>query len=252
VEFSRKALPSSKVSSQLSHHPHFHLTPGESWQETFTALKTHTLLVRDKILAATRDHSASYPIGLRLSAQAAQELLAEENLADFKYWLYENKLYVYTINGFPYGAFHNTRVKEQVYAPDWTTIDRLTYTTDLISIIAELAPPSIGGSVSTLPGSFKEFGANETNIFANLYATARVLDKLSQLHEKDLHLGLEPEPLGHFENTEETLAFFDRFTSWASKKNLNTEIIFKRIGINYDTCHFALNLLMNLPIYTKS
>ncbi|MGJ8657806.1 MAG: metabolite traffic protein EboE [Akkermansiaceae bacterium] len=214
--------------------------PAESWQETLTALKKHTLTVRDKVLAATRNHEASYPIGLRLSARAAEELLQGENLADFKYWLYSESLYVYTINGFPYGAFHNTRVKENVYKPDWTTDERLTYTADLISIIAELAPNSIGGSVSTLPGSFKEFQADENKIFANLYATARLLETLSALHEKDLHLGLEPEPLGHFENTEETLAFFKRFTTWATNKNLPTEIIYKRLGINYDTCHFAL------------
>ncbi|MFT5905977.1 MAG: hypothetical protein ACI9E1_001582 [Cryomorphaceae bacterium] len=214
--------------------------PAESWEETLAALKKHTLTVRDKVLAATRNHEASYPIGLRLSAQAAQELLEGENLADFKYWLYSESLYVYTINGFPYGAFHNTRVKENVYKPDWTTDERLTYTADLISIIAELAPNSIGGSVSTLPGSFKEFDADENKIFANLYATARLLETLSSLHEKDLHLGLEPEPLGHFENTEETLAFFKRFTAWATAKKLSLNIIYNRIGINYDTCHFAL------------
>ncbi len=214
--------------------------PAENWEETLTALKEHTLKVRDKVLAATRNHEASYPIGLRLSAQAARELLEGENLADFKYWLYSESLYVYTINGFPYGAFHNTRVKENVYKPDWTTEDRLTYTTDLISIIAELAPQSTGGSVSTLPGSFKEFDADENKIFANLYATARLLETLSNLHEKDLHLGLEPEPLGHFENTAETIAFFERFDHWATSKNLPLGIIYRRIGINYDTCHFAL------------
>ena len=214
--------------------------PAESWEETFAALKEHTLKVRDKVLAATRNHEASYAIGLRLSARAAQELLQEDNLATFKYWLYSESLYVYTINGFPYGAFHNTRVKENVYKPDWTTEERLTYTADLISIIAELAPNSIGGSVSTLPGSFKEFEADETKMFANLYATAKLLETLSNLHEKDLHLGLEPEPLGHFENTEETLAFFERFINWASAKELSTDAIYKRLGINYDTCHFAL------------
>ncbi len=214
--------------------------PAESWEETLSALKEHTLKVRDKVLAATRNHEASYAIGLRLSARAAQELLQGDNLSDFKYWLYSESLYVYTINGFPYGAFHNTRVKENVYKPDWSTEKRLTYTADLISIIAELAPNSIGGSVSSLPGSFKEFQADENKIFANLYATARLLQTLSELHEKDLHLGLEPEPLGHFENTEETLAFFERFADWATSKDLPLEAIYQRIGINYDTCHFAL------------
>ena len=214
--------------------------PAESWEATFAALKKHTLKVRDKVLVSTRNHEASYPIGLRLSALAAQELLQDENLADFKYWLYSESLYVYTINGFPYREFHNTRVKENVYKPDWTTEERLTYTTDLISIIAELAPNSTGGSVSSLPGSFKEFGADEVKMFANLYATARLLETLSELHEKDLHLGLEPEPLGHFENTEETLAFFEQFINWATSRDIPVDVIYKRIGINYDTCHFAL------------
>ena len=33
----------------------------------------------------------------------------------------------------------------------------------------------------------------------------------------DFHLGLEPEPLGHFENTAETLAFFDRLHADGSR-----------------------------------
>lgn len=214
--------------------------PAESWKETLAALKAHTLKVRDKVLAVTRNHEASYPIGLRLSAQAARELLERDNLADFKYWLYSESLYVYTINGFPYGSFHNTRVKENVYKPDWTTAERLVYTTDLISIIAELAPQSTGGSVSTLPASFKEFHPDDAQIFANLYATARLLETLSDLHKKDLHLGLEPEPLGYFENTAETIAFFERFNQWVISKKLSPELIYRRIGINYDTCHFAL------------
>ena len=53
--------------------------PAESWEETLAALKKHTLTVRDKVLAATRNHETSYPIGLRLSAQAAQELLEGDN-----------------------------------------------------------------------------------------------------------------------------------------------------------------------------
>jgi hypothetical protein len=47
---------------------------------------------------------------------------------------------------------------------------------------------------------------------------------------------LEPEPLGHFENTTETLAFFERLHAAAP----DSEIIRRRIGVNYDACHFAL------------
>jgi hypothetical protein len=62
------------------------------------------------------------------------------------------------------------------------------------------------------------------------------LEKLSLKTGIDFHLGLEPEPLGHFENTSETLAFFARLHLDAK----NSDVIRRRIGVNYDSCHFAL------------
>ena len=44
-------------------------------------------------------------------------------------------LYVFTINGFPYGPFHGQPVKAAVYRPDWREAERGRYTADL----AELA-----------------------------------------------------------------------------------------------------------------
>jgi len=49
-------------------------------------------------------------------------------------------------------------------------------------------------------------------------------------------LGLEPEPLGHFENTKETLAFFERLNKQAG----GSPIVRERIGLNFDSCHFAI------------
>ncbi|MBK1855830.1 metabolite traffic protein EboE [Verrucomicrobiaceae bacterium 5K15] len=208
--------------------------PAESWEETLTALKEHTLTVRDKV--APSAPAPGYAIGLRLSARAADELLEGSNLADFKQWLEQENCYVFTINGFPYGSFHGTRVKEQVFLPDWTSDERLDYTIKLFSIIAQLVPEGIDGSVSTLPGSHKQFEADDAPIFKNLEICAEKIEEFSQQYNRDLHLGLEPEPLGHFENTEESLAFFDRFLKVAS----NPDLIKRRVGINYDTCHFAL------------
>ena len=206
--------------------------PAESWAETLHVLKTHTLQVRDHVSPA----NAPYAIGLRLSARAATELLQGDHLAQFKLWLEDENCYVFTINGFPYGSFHGTRVKEKVYQPDWTSSERLRYTQDLFTIIAQLVPEGVDGSVSTLPGSFKAFEADETAIFAQLEACAQYIENLSSQYGRDLHLGLEPEPLGHFENTEETIAFFERLLHFCS----DPELIKKRIGINYDSCHFAL------------
>lgn len=209
--------------------------PAENWTETFQVLETDVLAVRDRVAP-----EEAFAIGLRLSAQAAMELLENDHLDQFEAWLLSQNCYVFTINGFPYGAFHGTRVKENVYKPDWTQLARLVYTEQLFTIIDRLCPAESGGSVSTLPGSFKEFKADEEQIFTQLYSCALTIESLSGKSGKDLHLGLEPEPLGHFENTAETLAFFKRFHQWCDKQDLDRAPVEKHIGLNYDTCHFAL------------
>ncbi|MBL47579.1 MAG: hypothetical protein CMP28_01310 [Roseibacillus sp.] len=220
----------------LDHHHHLayctNIHPAETWAETLNVLQQHTLKVRDRVV----EQGTPYAIGLRLSALAARELLEGNRLPLFREWLARENCYVFTINGFPYGAFHGTRVKENVYRPDWSTPERLTYTCQLFDILSQLAPDGGEGSVSTLPGSFKAFEADESLILSNLESCARHLEALSESSGLDLHLGLEPEPLGHFENTEDTLSFFERLLSQSSDRDL----LLRRIGINYDTCHFAV------------
>lgn len=220
----------------LDHNHHLsyctNIHPAETWPETLHALQEHTLKVRDKVNLDDQP----YAIGLRLSADAASELLEGANLRSFKTWLSENRSYVFTINGFPYGSFHGTRVKENVYRPDWSSPDRLLYTNQLFDIISQLTPEGVEGSVSTLPGSFKAFKADESTIFRHLEACARHIERLAERTGRDLHLGLEPEPLGHFEHTQDTIAFFDRFLDSSD----DPDLLLRRIGINYDTCHFAV------------
>jgi sugar phosphate isomerase/epimerase len=205
--------------------------PAESWAETRDMLQTHVLAVRDLVCPGQ-----PFGIGLRLSAVAARELLDGDQLARFKDWLDETNTYVFTINGFPYGSFHGSRVKERVFQPDWTERSRLEYTQDLFRILAVIARPDTGASVSTLPGSHKMFHADEPLIRRNLIELADWLERLSSETGHDFHLGLEPEPLGHFENTVETLAFFERLHAEAPDQ----DALRRRIGVNYDACHFAL------------
>ncbi|MGA0845861.1 MAG: hypothetical protein ACO3RV_04910, partial [Luteolibacter sp.] len=90
--------------------------------------------------------------------------------------------------------------------------------------------------VSTLPGSHKSFGADESLMRKNLSDFALWLDDLASRAGLDFHLGLEPEPFGYFENTHETVRFFDRLRNERS----DSAPLSRRLGINYDTCHFAL------------
>jgi sugar phosphate isomerase/epimerase len=225
---------------RLPHDHHLayctNIHPAESWADTRAMLAHHVLAVRDRLRESGRLAADDrFAIGLRLSARAARELLAEtDGLARFRDWLQETGTYVFTINGFPYGDFHGTRVKERVFQPDWTTRERLVYTRDLFEILAAIARPDAGGSVSTLPGSHKSFHADEAAIRFNLLEIAEFIDRLADASGLDLHLGLEPEPIGHFENTAETLGFFERLMHNAPAS------VARRIGLNYDSCHFAL------------
>ncbi len=207
---------------------------GETWEETWQGLKDHTIRVKNRASGGK-----PYGIGLRLSAQAAMELSAPGKIAEFKHWLDANDCYVFTINGFPYGSFHGTRVKEQVFKPDWAAKERLDYTCLLFDILAQLLPTGVSGSVSTLPGSHKTFGvgADELRaIFKNLRLCRQHIEKVAEKSGHDLHLGLEPEPLGLFETSGETLKFFGLYLDqYPSDRDF-----FRFIGLNYDTCHLAI------------
>ena len=221
--------------SHLAYCTNIH--PAESWAETRRMLQTRVLAVRDLLRAqGVLAADAPFAIGLRLSAVAARELLAGDHLAAFRDWLAATNTYVFTINGFPYGGFHGMRVKERVFQPDWTSTARLDYTKDLFRILAAIARPGTGASVSTVPGSHKSFAADESLIRRNMIELAQWLDDLSDQSAHDFHLGLEPEPLGHLENTGETVAFFQRLQHAAP----DASCIQRRIGVNYDTCHFAI------------
>ena len=207
---------------------------GNNWEETFFSLEQYVLKVRKKICPDT-----PYAIGLRLGADAARELSNPEVLNRFREWLDLQNAYIFTINGFPYGNFHGQRVKEKVYLPDWTDPKRLTYTLSLFQVLSALLPAGMEGSVSTLPASFKEFHPADRlpdSAYKNLLTCAEEIEHLSLENDLDLHLGMEPEPLGWFETTVETLRFLEELFDRAK----DPEMVRRRIGVNYDCCHLAI------------
>ena len=206
----------------------------ESWPETLAAMQEFTLAVRDRVCPGK-----PYAIGLRLSGPASRELSHPPALLDFRRWLDRNNCYIFTINGFPHGQFHGQRVKEQVYRPDWTSDDRVNYTNRLFDLLGQLVPPGIEGSVSTVPGSFKEFITTDDQlrlIRANIFRCVEHIGRVSGQTGCRLHLGLEPEPLGLLETTDETLRFFDRLRA----EHPNDSRLAEFLGVTYDTCHLAV------------
>jgi len=217
---------------QLAYCTNIH--PANTWAETMGVLETKVLAVRDQL--GREPHDPPFAIGLRLGGRAATELLQADHLACFGDWLARTNTCVFTINGFPHGDFHGARVKEQAFLPDWSNPTRVGYTRDLFRILAALLPVGGEGSVSTLPGAHKSFQADESVVRRHLTDMAQWLEDLSQHHGLDLHLGLEPEPFGMIENTAECLEFFERLAD----DSPDADVLLRRIGINYDACHFAI------------
>jgi hypothetical protein len=223
---------------QLNHGIHLaystNVHRGETWRETFDSLVNCTLAVRQKVCP-----QKPFAIGLRLSHQAAAGLSDPKNLLAFQRWLEKNSCYIFTINGFPFGRFHGTRVKENACRPDWTSPERLAYTNLLFELLAQLLPAGIEGSVSTLPGSFKEFirtGEQQQLIRESLWKCVEHVAHLTERTGKKLHLGLEPEPLGLIENSRETIRLFEQIRD----EHPRDPRLGGHLGVNYDTCHFAV------------
>jgi hypothetical protein len=207
---------------------------GESWAQTFDTLQKYTLAVRDRV-----SNGKPYAVGLRLGADAARELSDAQTLTEFRRWLDRENCYVFTINGFPYGKFHGTRVKEQVYAPDWTTDERVDYTNLLFDLLAQIVPEGVEGSVSTVPASFKEFITSQAQVQAmrdNVWRCVEHIAALTRETGKKLHLGLEPEPLCFLETSSETAMFFDQLR----EEHPGDSRLREHLGVNYDTCHLAV------------
>jgi len=238
---------------------HSHLTyctnihPGENWNAHFQQLKQFIPAVKQEV-----SPDKPFGIGLRLSNTASLELSKEEALLEFKQWLQEHNCYVFTMNGFPYGGFHHTIVKDQVHTPDWTTAERVAYTIRLFRLLAALLPEGMEGGISTSPLTYKLWhvrcDTEREAIMEN--ATLKVLLVVEQLVRTRrgggplMHLDIEPEPDGLMENSQEYLHWYLNYLlpygvpflqdKFGMNEEEATASIKAHVQLCYDVCHFAL------------
>ncbi len=221
--------------------------PGETWSENLATLRTTVLAVRDLV-----SPGKPFGLGLRLSAAAAAELDDPARLTELIGFLDSEALYVFTINGFPYGRFHGGPVKENVYAPDWRSPLRRDYTNQLATILAALIPDGGAGSISTVPCSWKAWIQSAADLGPILDHLADCVAHCASLaaRRRDILLALEPEPGCLLETTSETIEFFNAhlFTRGAvllaaklrSSEASARDLIRHHLGVCLDTCHAAL------------
>jgi hypothetical protein len=202
--------------------------PGEAWKDVRANLDSHLLEVKQQI-----SPHEPFPVGLRLSAQAAREL-DEDEARRFSAWCAEKDCFVLSVNGFPYGPFHGENVKEAVYQPDWREPERVTYTRRLADLLAGWLPRGTAGSISTVPVAFAaEFGEDDwPGVRRHLLATLQHLDQIRQSGGPTIVLAFEPEPCCVLETSAQALHFFERMDLPLELADL--------AGVCFDCCHQAV------------
>ncbi|MEX2530155.1 MAG: metabolite traffic protein EboE [Gemmatimonadota bacterium] len=236
--------------AHLSYCTNIH--PGEDWAAVRAELERFLPPLRGAL--SPDEH---FGVGLRLSARAARELRSDLGaLSAFRGWLDAQGLYVFTMNGFPYGGFHRGRVKDRVYAPDWRTRERVEYTLELAHLLVALLPAETEGGISTSPISYKPWldpGEWEDVLAAGARHLAEVAVELAGIHETKgtiVHVDIEPEPDCLIENGEETVRFFQEHLFREGREVVvrgtgltaaaAEELLRRHIRVCYDTCHFAV------------
>ncbi|MEW5734717.1 MAG: metabolite traffic protein EboE [Thermodesulfobacteriota bacterium] len=239
---------------KLSHTPPVHLTyclnihPGESWEENLASIRTHALAIKNLV-----SPDRPFGLGLRLSARAAEELLQPRAISSFRDFLAEKSLYVFSVNAFPFGSFHGETVKEKVYAPDWRSKERLSYTQNVARILCSLALPEAFASISTVPGSYLHWIRNredEAALAENLARAGAFLAEMEKETGNRIGLALEPEPDCFLENAADLADFFARVLLpigaplaarlLSCSETDAQEVLLRHLGACLDTCHMAV------------
>jgi hypothetical protein len=222
---------------------------GESWPQIRASLGEFLPPIKRRV-----SPGAPMGVGLRLSGTAADALARPDALAELRAFLAAEDLYVFTFNAFPYGPFHGTRVKEEVYQPDWTTPERLRFTDLAADILAALLPEGTEGSVSTAPGTYKPLAATPgavERIAEGMIRHCAHLVELERRTGRRIALAVEPEPSCLLETIEETVTFWEeRLLVPAARRLLGglaglddagaEEAVRRHLGVCYDVCHAAV------------
>lgn len=186
--------------------------------------------------------------GLWLSAPVIREVLVSPaGLQRLRETLDRCQLTCHTLNAFPYGDFHDSRVKENVYLPDWADSRRLSYTVDCARVLAALMPGSAGqgaisGSISTMPLGFKERAYPENhreNCILQLLDAAEQLARIESGTGRTIRLAIEPEPFCLLETTAETIRFFQQLFHEAEISGRGP-VARQHLGVCFDVCHQAV------------
>ena len=215
-------------SNQLSYCTNVH--PAETYAELLETLQSDVASVKAKVAP-----NQSFGVGLRLSAQMVLSMDSRQ-VDKLKSVLNAHDMYVFSVNGFPYGDFGVGIVKAAVYEPGWDDERRVAYTCALARVLAQLPGPQ-KRTISTVALGYKPKFDDADRVECSVQNLKAVCETLKSIHQETgvhIELCLEPEPGTYLETCEDVLAFFLAYGLTCD----NNEVGY--LSICYDTCHQAV------------
>ncbi len=213
--------------------------PAVTVDQLIANVHRHTVAVK-----ALLNTDGAMPFGIWVSASALRELQSLKHIERLAKELNDAGLIPFTVNGFPFGDFHQSVVKQSVYLPDWTDRSRLDYTLDLANLHHRLLPPDSVSTISTLPLGWPRQrndpqGTTSVEFMQrcaeNLTTCAIELKRRFEQTGRKHLVCIEPEPGCILDCCGDVVDFFDRYFS-----PRDADTVRNHIGICHDICHSAV------------
>jgi len=212
----------------------------KKWKFLFENLKKYLLHIKRK--------KQYIGISLCMSNVLLNEIRKDKTLSILKNWLITENVYISSMNGFVYKTFHQKKIKDNIYYPDWTTKQRIKYTKSLIELLGLLMHKNTMGSISTVPISYLPW-IKTRHISYILFTASKNLSEIIKflIEKKNIHLDLEPEPDCLINSIDSFIKFYIYWLIPVTKIAFNTKSNFlepyikKYIRLCYDICHFSVN-----------
>ena len=200
---------SSNSFQHLSYNPG--IATGVAWDEVMSDLTQYVPSVKHLV----RKHD-SFGIGLQLSAQTISELSEPWALSELRQFLSQNQCYLFTLDGFNKDLF------------DWKDVNLLTYHNSLAYLLSKLLPPQITGSISTVPGTPKQFVNTEADfqqITQQWVSHAEHLIRLERATGKQIVLAIKPDAMSFLQTAQQSVDFLNQYVfSTASCTSLSQKL----------------------------
>lgn len=193
-------------------------------------------------------------ISICLSNNIIKEIKKQNNIQKIITWNKINEVEIKLINGFVYKNFHQKKIKENIYYPDWTKKERLYFTKNITFFAQKICKSKIFG-ITSLPISYnlwikKEKKYNLIKATNYLFDLLVIFFKINKYKKIKLHLDIEPEPFCLMESCDDLILFFENWLIPSLKEKMKKaflisdktakKLILTYFNLCFDMCHSAV------------